>query len=68
VVSNERVMTNRCDTRCPAEALVFVWLDGMELSLCGHHFDTLMVLLFDRGWEVKIDNRPRLRLAEADRK
>lgn len=62
-------MVDQCDVRgCPADALVFVSPDNNSLlSLCGHDFEVRMPDLFAQGFAVIVDNRPALRLAEAER-
>lgn len=63
-------MIDRCDCRgCPAESMVWLSVDNdTMLSFCGSHFDQRMVALFAQGFQVILDNRPALRLAEAERK
>jgi len=43
---------DRCDVKCPAQALAVARKDDLELMFCWHHkvenFDALM----DLGWEI----------------
>jgi hypothetical protein len=50
----------RCDNDCPAAAVVLVEREADVLAFCGHHYDRVWPVLFERGWEVVRDLRSTL--------
>jgi hypothetical protein len=57
-----------CDANCPAVALVYVELHGLDLALCGHCFDDRIADLFAAGFQVRADYRPAVRAQEDKRR
>lgn len=50
----------KCDKRCPAEALVVVIKGKLSLAFCGHHYGEDAALLELDGWRVALDRRGEL--------
>ena len=51
---------DRCDSNCPAQALVAVGSDSGELHFCSHHWSKFEQALLAQGWEITIDQRESL--------